>query len=163
METRGLIANYQPQDDLLTVWASTQRAPGLKTALASLLDQAEDGIRVVAPDVGGSFGEKGGIFAEYPLVAYLSLSLGRPVKWVADRQENMLGFHGRGHNVDIEAAVKNDGTIMGIHLRIVSDSGAYFVSSGPSPPYRASQRIIGPYLTPASRVEVDKALELVSR
>ena len=154
LETRGLIADYQPRQDLLTVWASTQRAHGLKSALAFLLDRAEDGIRVVAPDVGGSFGEKGGTFAEYPLVAYLSLTLGRPVKWVADRQENMLGFHGRGHNVDIEAAVKNDGTITGIRLKIVSDSGAYFVNSTPSPPYRASHRIIGPYLTPNARVDV---------
>ena len=111
-------------------------------------------MRVIAPDVGGGFGEKGGVFPEDLAIAYLAVSLGRPIKWVASRQENMLGFHGRGHTVDVEAAVQNDGTILGVQLQIVADAGAYFGNSTPGPPYRASHRIIGPYTTPTARVDV---------
>jgi aerobic carbon-monoxide dehydrogenase large subunit len=154
LETRGLVAYYQPQEDLLTVWASTQGPHRVRRQLARLLDRPESRVRVIAPDVGGGFGEKGGVFPEDVAIAHLAVCLGQPIKWVADRQENMLGFHGRGHVVDVEAAVKNDGSLLGIRLRIVADAGAYFGNSTPGPPYRASHRIIGPYQTPAARVEV---------
>ncbi len=154
LETRGLVAYYQPQEDLLTIWASTQGPHRVRRQLARLLNRPENRVRVIAPDVGGGFGEKGGVFPEDVAVAYLAVSLRQPIKWVADRQENMLGFHGRGHLVDVEAAVKNDGSLLGIRLRIVADAGAYFGNSTPGPPYRASHRIIGPYKTPAARVEV---------
>lgn len=154
LETRGLVAHFQPQEDLLTIWASTQGPHRVRRQLARLLNRPESRVRVIAPDVGGGFGEKGGVFPEDVAVAYLAVVLRRPIKWVADRQENMLGFHGRGHVVDVEAAVKNDGAILGIRLRIVADAGAYFGNSTPGPPYRASHRIIGPYQTPAARVEV---------
>jgi carbon-monoxide dehydrogenase large subunit len=111
-------------------------------------------MRVIAPDVGGGFGEKGCMFPEDVAIPYLSLILSRPVKWVAERQENMLTFHGRGHTVDVEAAVKQDGSILGMHVRIVADLGAYFLSSTPAVPFLAGHRIAGPYRTPAMRVEV---------
>ncbi len=154
LETRGLVALYQPHDDLLTIWASTQGPHRVRRQLARLLNRPENRVRVIAPDVGGGFGEKGGVFPEDVAIAYLALALRQPIKWVADRQENMLGFHGRGHVVDAEAAVKQDGSLLGIRLRIVADAGAYFGNSTPGPPYRASHRIIGPYKTPAARVEV---------
>ena len=154
METRGLVAHYEPDRGFLTIWASTQSPHRVRRQLARLLGLSESNVRVVAPDVGGGFGEKGGVFPEDVAITYLSVSLGRPIKWVADRQENMLGFHGRGHTVDVEAAVQNDGTISGLKLRIIGDGGAYFGNSTPGPPYRASHRIIGPYRTPAARIEV---------
>jgi aerobic carbon-monoxide dehydrogenase large subunit len=154
LETRGLVAHYQPQEDLLTIWASTQGPHRVRRQLARLLKRPESQIRVIAPDVGGGFGEKGGVFPEDVAIAYLAVTLGQPIKWVADRQENMLGFHGRGHVVDVEAAVTQAGLLLGIRLRIVADAGAYFGNSTPGPPYRASHRIIGPYKTPAARIEV---------
>ncbi len=154
LETRGLVAHYQSQEDLLTIWASTQGPHRVRRQLARLLNRPESRVRVIAPDVGGGFGEKGGVFPEDVAIAYLALSLGQPIKWVADRQENMLGFHGRGHLVDVEAAVQSDGSLLGLRLRIVADAGAYFGNSTPGPPYRASHRIIGPYQTPAARVDV---------
>ena len=154
METRGLVAHYRPDEDFLTIWASTQGPHTVRRQMSRLLDRPESSIRVIAPDVGGGFGEKGGVFPEDLVVAHLSVLLGRPVKWVADRQENMLGFHGRGHSVNLEAAVLNDGTILGIKLDIAADAGAFFGNTTGGPPYRASHRIIGPYRTPAARVEV---------
>ena len=154
METRGLVAHYRPDEDFLTIWASTQGPHTVRRQMSRLLERPESSIRVIAPDVGGGFGEKGGVFPEDLVVAHLSVLLGRPVKWVADRQENMLGFHGRGHSVNLEAAVLNDGTILGIKLDIAADAGAFFGNTTGGPPYRASHRIIGPYRTPAARVEV---------
>ena len=154
METRGLIVQYDAREDMLTVWTSIQNAHRFKELLSAILERSPDTVRVVTPDVGGGFGEKLGPFPEDVAVAYLALTLGSPVKWVADRQENMLGFHGRGHTVDIEAAVKNDGTILGIRLKTVADGGGYFAASTIAPPYLASHRIVGPYRTPTARVEV---------
>ena len=154
LETRGCVAHYQPEDDRLTVWASTQSPHRYRRMLADALDRPQDTVRVIAPDVGGGYGEKGGLFPEDIAVGYLSVALGRPINWVADRQENMLTFHGRGHTADVEVAVKNDGTILGLRLRNVVDGGAFAGNSTTTPPYTSSHRIMGPYKTPSARVEV---------
>ena len=88
IEPRGLVADYQPEDDLLTVWDSTQHPHEVREHLVHLLGRTESGIRVVAPDVGGGFGEKGCLFPEEVLVPYLAIVLGRPIKWMESRQEN---------------------------------------------------------------------------
>ncbi len=154
METRGLVADYQPQDDRLTVWDSTQNPHGMKPRLAQLLGRPESSIRVVTPDVGGGFGEKGCLFPEEVAMAYLATRLERPVKWVEDRRENQLVFHGRGHTVEVEAAARNDGALLGIRVHIVADLGAYFLLSTPTVPVSTSHRLTGPYTTPAMRIEV---------
>ena len=154
LEPRGLVADYKPEDDLLTVWDSTQHPHEVREHLVHLLGRTESGIRVVAPDVGGGFGEKGCLFPEEVLVPYLAIVLGRPIKWMESRQENMTAFHGRGHSVEVEAAVKSDGTILGIKVNIVADLGAYFLLSTPQVPVLTSHRLTGPYRTPAMSVEV---------
>ena len=158
METRGLVADYQPRDDLLTVWDSTQHPHAIKERLARLLNRPEGKLRVIAPDVGGGFGEKGGLFPEEVAVPYLSILLERPIKWVEDREENMLAFHGRGHTVDMEVAVKSDGAILGMKVSIVSDLGAYFMAATTTVPLLTSYRLVGPYLTAAARVELQGVL-----
>jgi carbon-monoxide dehydrogenase large subunit len=154
METRGVVADYHTQDDRLTVWDSTQNPHGMKPRLAQLLGRPESSIRIVTPDVGGGFGEKGCLFPEEVAISYLATRLHRPVKWVEDRRENQLAFHGRGHTVDVEAAAQNDGTLLGIRVHIVADLGAYFLLSTPTVPVSTSHRLTGPYTTPAMRVEV---------
>jgi carbon-monoxide dehydrogenase large subunit len=154
METRGVVADYQPQGDLLTVWDSTQTPHRVRNELAGILHHPVEGMRVIAPDVGGGFGEKGGPFPEEVVIAHIARSLAKPVKWIADREENMMTFHARGHTVEIEAAAKRDGTVLGMRIRIITDLGAYFISGTPSIPALASQRIAGPYSIPAMRVEV---------
>ena len=154
LETRGVAAHYQADEDLLTVWNSTQAPHRVRRYLAPLLKRSEDRIRVIAVDVGGGFGEKGCMFPEDVIVPYLALILGQPVKWVADRQENMLTFHGRGHTADVEAAVKRDGSILGLRVHIVADLGAYCLMSTALVPYLTSHRIAGPYKIPAISVEV---------
>ena len=153
MEPRG-VAEYQPEEDLLTVWDSTQHPHDIREHLVQLLGRTESGVRVVAPDVGGGFGEKGCLFPEEVVIPYLTILLGRPIKWVESRQENMVAFHGRGHSVEVEAAVKSDGIILGMRVRIVADLGAYYLQSTPTIPVSTSHRLTGPYLTPAMSVEV---------
>ena len=158
LEPRGVAAHYEPQEDMLTVWDSTQEPHQVWKQIASQLGRPEAKVRVIAPDVGGGFGEKGAVYPEEMLVPYLAVQLGRPVKWLEDRQENMLAFQARGHTVDVEAAVANDGTIMGMKVQIVADLGAFFLSATPLVPMLAGQRIAGPYKTPAMRVEVKGVL-----
>ncbi|MCS5657057.1 MAG: xanthine dehydrogenase family protein molybdopterin-binding subunit, partial [Dehalococcoidia bacterium] len=154
MENRGVAADFQAQEGMLTVWDSTQRPHGVRNYLSQILDLPENQVRVLASDVGGGFGEKGCMFPEEIAVPYLSKTLGRPVKWVEDRQENMVSFHGRGHTAEVEAAVTNDGVILGVRVRIYVDLGAYFYLSTPAAPSLASERLVGPYKTPAMSVDV---------
>jgi carbon-monoxide dehydrogenase large subunit len=145
LETRGVMAHYQPEANLLTVWNSTQAAQRVKHYLSLLLNRPEEALRVIAPDVGGSFGIKDCIFPEDVLVPYLALRLERPVKWVEERRENMLAYHGRGMSLDIEAAVRRDGVLLGMRVRVVADIGAYFLLTTSSAPFNAVRRITGPY------------------
>ncbi len=154
MEPRGVIADYQPEGDLLTVWDSTQHPHEVREHLVHLLGRTESGVRVIAPDVGGGFGEKASMFPEEVVIPYLAILLGRPIKWIETRQENMTAFHGRGHSVEVEAAVRSDGTILGIRVSIVADLGAYYFLSTPTVPVLTTHRLTGPYRTPAMSVEV---------
>ncbi len=154
MEPRGVVADYQSQEDLLTVWDSTQHPHEMREHIADLLGRPRDSVRLIAPDVGGGFGEKGCMYPEEVAIPYLSILLNRPIRWTEDRQENMTAFHGRGHTVDMEAAAKSDGTLLGIRVRIVADLGAYFLLSTPTVPVLTTHRLTGPYRTPAMSVEV---------
>ena len=154
MEPRGLVADYQRDEDMLTVWDSTQHPHEIREHLVQLLHRTESGTRLIAPDVGGGFGEKGSFFPEELAIPYISIFLGRPVKWVEDRQENMVAFHARGYTVDMEAAVQEDGVLLGIKVDIFADLGAFFFLSSPTVPVLTTHRLTGPYRTPAMRVEV---------
>ena len=155
MEPRGLLADYDRENDLLTIWDSTQHPHEVREHLVNILGRTEEGVRVVAPDVGGGFGEKGCLFSEEVAIPYLCMQLGRPIKWVESRQENMLCFHGRGFELDMSAAVRNDGTVLGIRVHVVADLGAFLFLSTPTIPILTSHRLAGPYRTPAMRVEVE--------
>jgi aerobic carbon-monoxide dehydrogenase large subunit len=154
LETRAVMADYQPEANLLTVWNSTQAAQRVKHYLSSLLTQPEHTLRVIAPDVGGSFGVKDCIFPEDVLIPYLARHLRRAVKWVEERRENMLAYHGRGMSLDIEAAVRRDGVVLGMRVRVVADIGAYFLLTTSSAPFNAVRRITGPYHIPAVDLEL---------
>ena len=154
METRGVIGNYDASSDLLTVWDSTQAPNQIKKYLAQMLGRLEESIRVVAPDVGGSFGIKDCLFSEDVLMPFLALRLQKPVKWIEDRQENLITYHGRGMSLDAEVAVDKNGVILGIRASILADIGAYFYFTTPFPLFNAARRITGPYDVPAVRVDL---------
>jgi aerobic carbon-monoxide dehydrogenase large subunit len=125
IEPRGVVAEYDPYKDLLTVWSSTQNPHPLRTYLAETLRMSENRLRVIQPHVGGGFGLKQPTFQEEPLLAYLALKLRRPVKWIEERSENFqVGGHARDTRFYYEAAYKKDGTVTGVDLRVIADIGA---------------------------------------
>ncbi len=145
MECRGLLAQYHAQEHSLTLWTSTQVPHKVKRFLVQTLVQPLRHLRVIAPDVGGGFGQKVEIWPEDVACSYLAMSLHRPIKWIESRRENMLAYHGRGYCAEMEAAVRQDGTILGLRGRILADLGAYSLNATPGPPVNAAKRVAGPY------------------
>src|SRR4030095_16347630 len=97
MEPRGALARWDPVTGELTEWTSTQAPFRIRSSLARMLGLDEARVRVIAPDVGGGFGVKGGPYREEVLVAWLARRLERPVKWVSTRAEDLRTTnHGRG-------------------------------------------------------------------
>jgi carbon-monoxide dehydrogenase large subunit len=124
LECRGCVAAYDGTD--LTLWTSTQIPHYVRTGLADHLGLAEHRVRVVAPDVGGGFGIKGTLYPEEVSVCVLAMLVGRPVKWIEDRQEHLLAaLHAREHHHHIEAAYTDDGEVTGLRAEIRVDCGAY--------------------------------------
>jgi len=125
METRGVIANWE-WDDTLTVWSSTQMPFPLRTNIARFLHFPEQNIRVIAPQVGGGFGQKAHLFPEEFILPWIAKELRRPIKWIEDRREHMLSAaHAKQQVLKIELALKKDGTILGLKNKSYGDSGAY--------------------------------------
>jgi carbon-monoxide dehydrogenase large subunit len=126
METRGCVASWHAADRALTIYTSTQIPHLARTILAGMLGLEENRLRLIAPEVGGGFGCKLNVYAEEALVSFISMKLGRPVKWIETRRENFLTtIQGRGHVDYWEIAAKRDGTIVGIKVKIIQDLGAY--------------------------------------
>lgn len=148
MEGRAVVCSYDADEKIITLWTSTQSPHKVKEYLAELLSMSEEGIRVIAPDVGGGFGQKHEVWPEEAALCYLTKQLGRPVKWIEDRMENLLAYHGRGYTLDAEAGFDADGFLAGMRVRIIADLGAYCLHSSLVPPVNAALRVQGPYLIP---------------
>jgi carbon-monoxide dehydrogenase large subunit len=115
-----------PEAGRLLVWATSQTPFGLRAELASSLGMAPAEIRVVVGDMGGGFGAKAGARSELIVVAAAARKLGRPVKWIETRSENMVGMtHGRGQVQQVELGATRDGRLVGLRARVVADIGAY--------------------------------------
>jgi carbon-monoxide dehydrogenase large subunit len=153
MECRALVAHYEPAAQRLTLWASTQTPHKVKRYVGQLLQQPPREVRVIAPDVGGGFGQKVEIWPEDIALSYLAMRLAQPIKWIEERWENMLAYHGRGYSAEVEAAARRDGTILSMRFRIIADVGAYFLNATPGPPVNAAHRVAGPYAIPTMDVE----------
>ncbi|MXP23414.1 molybdopterin-dependent oxidoreductase [Gordonia sp. HNM0687] len=126
METRGVVADYDAGLGSLTFHASTQSPQTLRTSLANLLDIPLERVRVLAQDVGGGFGLKSAITREDIAIGAASRLLGQPVKWIEDRNEHLLASgHARDERMDVELALADDGTILGLRATLVIDQGAY--------------------------------------
>ncbi|HXH82895.1 MAG TPA: xanthine dehydrogenase family protein molybdopterin-binding subunit, partial [Candidatus Tectomicrobia bacterium] len=126
LEPRGLVADYEPATRALTVWMSTQVPHMMQAVLAGVFDLPEHRVRVIAPDVGGSFGIKIHVYQDDMAACALALLLGRPVKWVAGRHESFLSdIHAREQTIDVEAAADADGRLRAMRARITAAVGPY--------------------------------------
>jgi carbon-monoxide dehydrogenase large subunit len=131
MEPRTSIGDYNAADDFYTLYTSSQNPHGVREEMAGLLSINENQLRVVAPDVGGGFGLKGGGFPDDVLVLWAAKKLRRPVKWVATRSESMMTDHtGRDLISDGEIALDEKGKILAIRSQSIFQIGAYFVGPG---------------------------------
>jgi aerobic carbon-monoxide dehydrogenase large subunit len=155
IEPRGVVAQYLSVDKELTVWSSTQIPHMLKSHLSQMLKLPENQVRVIAPEVGGGFGSKLNVYAEEGLMGYLALNLNRPVKWTEGRRENIQAtIHGRGQVGEVEAAVKKDGSILGLRYKVIADIGAYHQLFTPAIPPFTGLMLSGCYKIPAISIEL---------
>jgi len=149
MENRGIVADWDRRAHRLTVWDTTQAPISIRNGLAAMLGLSESQVRVVAPFIGGGFGPK--IMMFYPeemLVPWISLQLGRPVKWIEDREENFTATtQERGQIHDAEIALTSDGKILGFHDVFLHDTGAYD-PYGLTVPINSQCTLLGPYDVP---------------
>jgi carbon-monoxide dehydrogenase large subunit len=154
METRGVVASYSPGEDTLTVWSSTQIPHILKTQLSLMTKIDEPRCRVITPEVGGAFGSKLNVYAEEGVACFASKLLGKPVKWIESRRENLAGtIHGRDQINDLEIYYKPDGKVVGLKCRVLADMGAYFQLLTPAIPTLTALMILGCYEIPCVSVE----------
>jgi carbon-monoxide dehydrogenase large subunit len=145
MEGRGCVASYDPDSGVMTMHASTQSVHLTKIAVAMRLGMEQDKVRVLAGDIGGSFGLKIGASREELAVAAASRQIGRPVKWVEDRGENLTASgQAREESFDVRAAVSSDGDLLGLDVKMVVDTGSY-PGTGAMVPDLMEAMLPGPY------------------
>src|SRR3989449_9533666 len=155
MEPRGVLARYFPGEEELTIWSSTQIPHLLRTQLALMIGIPENKLRVITPEVGGGFGSKLNVYAEEALLGWISMQLGKPVKWIESRRENMQAtIHGRAQVGTVEIGCRNDGTITGLRYNVFADLGAYHQLLTPAIPTLTGLMLSGAYKIPAIQINV---------
>src|SRR5205085_5623672 len=155
MEARGVVAQYLLGEKSLTVWTSTQIPHLAKTQISLMVGVPETHVRVVTPEVGGGFGSKLNVYREEAIVPFAAMQLGRPVKWTEGRRENIAAtIHGRDQIQYVELALKKDGAILGMRVRIVADLGAYYQLLTPIIPTLTALLLAGCYKIPALDCEI---------
>ncbi|HVR30973.1 MAG TPA: xanthine dehydrogenase family protein molybdopterin-binding subunit, partial [Thermoanaerobaculia bacterium] len=150
MENRGVVAAWDARAEQLTVWDTTQAPIPIRDGLAAMLGLSASQVRVVAPFIGGGFGPK--IMMFYPeevLVPWLAIRLGRPVKWIEDREESFYATtQERGQIHDAEIALDRDGRILGVRDVFLHDTGAYD-PYGLTVPINSQCTLLGQYGVPS--------------
>ena len=155
MEPRGCIGIFEPTEGRYTIYTTLQRTNVFQTELSQhVLKIPDNKIRVVAGDIGGSFGMKSAVYNEVALVLLAAKLTGRPVKWVATRSESFLcDAQARDNVTDAELALDNDGTFLGFRAKIIAAIGAYLQVGMPAFTGNLGT-LAGVYRTPASHVDV---------
>jgi carbon-monoxide dehydrogenase large subunit len=158
IECRGDVAVYDPMDDKLTLWSSTQTPHAAMRIMADMLGRNEERIRVITPDVGGGFGPKLIFYPEDITVAIAAMIVGAPVKWIEDRREHFVATtQERDQYWDMEIAADSEGRVLGLRGTLIHDHGAY-TARGANLPYESAQTVTLPYVIPAYRIDVKLAL-----
>jgi carbon-monoxide dehydrogenase large subunit len=148
MEGRGCLAVPDERTGSLTVYTGCQQLYTLRAVIAAALGLDERLVRVVVPDVGGGFGGKNGAYPEDVAVAYAAYKLGRPIRWLEDRRENLLSMNqGRDQVLDATIAFDGEGRALALQVEQWLDSGAY-QPLGPVVTYQTATHVLGPYQVP---------------
>jgi carbon-monoxide dehydrogenase large subunit len=133
LETCGAVAEYDRVSGKVTLWCTTQAPHAHRTLYAQLMGIPEHLIRVISPDVGGGFGNKVPVYPGYICAMVAAISLGRPVKWMEDRSENLMstGF-ARDYKIRGALAADRDGRLLAIRADAIADHGAFNSTAQPS-------------------------------
>ena len=154
LEVRGALADWD--GEALTIWSGSQSPSMMRTALAEALGLPHARVRIITPDVGGGFGLKMQVFPEDVALGALSRRLGRPVKWIEERRENLVAAtQARGQRTTVELAAAADGTVLALRARVMSDNGAYhaYPTTGVLEPLGTASIMPGPYRISAYEFE----------
>ncbi|MFQ5849612.1 MAG: xanthine dehydrogenase family protein molybdopterin-binding subunit [Candidatus Binatia bacterium] len=146
LETRGLVAEFDEGNGVLSVWGPTKVVHTNRTFLAEMLDMPESCIHFIEPDVGGGFGARGEFYPEDFLIPFAAKHLRRPVCWIEDRAEHLKATNqSREQWHQLKIAVRRDGTILALQDRLLNNSGAYTRTHGGVPALSGSSMLRGPY------------------
>ena len=148
MEARAAHAGYDNASGRVTLTCTTQMPHLMRTAIADILAMPESDLRVIAPDVGGGFGQKMSLCAEYVLLVWLARKLKSSVAWTEDRRENLIAaFHSRDQYVTLEGAFDKDAKLIALRTDVISNVGAYscFPTTCGVEPLMAMAEMPGPY------------------
>jgi aerobic carbon-monoxide dehydrogenase large subunit len=155
MEPRGLIAEWDPQQQRMMVGGAAKVPFTNRRVLAKMMGLPEASVRMVEYDVGGGFGARGEFYPEDFLIPYAARLLGRPIKWAEDRRENLMALnHARDAACELEIACARDGTILALRGQAFTDLGAYLRTVGATASRNISQIMSGPYRIPHIRMDV---------
>jgi carbon-monoxide dehydrogenase large subunit len=157
IEPRACLASYLPATNDLTLWVTSQNPHVHRLLMAAfVLGIPETKMRVISPDVGGGFGSKIFVYNEEVAVSWAAKTLGRPVKWTAERRESFLNdAHGRDHVTDAEMAFDRENRIVGLRVKTHANLGAYLSTFAPLiPSYLYGPLLSGVYKIPAIFCEV---------
>jgi aerobic carbon-monoxide dehydrogenase large subunit len=148
MEPRGAHAAFDAASGRVTLTCSTQMPHLMRTAIADLIDMPESELRVIAPDVGGGFGQKMSLAGEFVVLVMLARQLRTSVAWMEDRRENLMAcFHSRDQHVTLEGAFDRDGKLLALSADVLANVGAYscFPTTCGVEPLMAMAEMPGPY------------------
>jgi carbon-monoxide dehydrogenase large subunit len=133
LETCGCVADVSAATGQVTIYMTSQAPHAHRTVFALVAGLPEEKIRIISPDIGGGFGNKVPVYPGYVIATAASLLIGRPVKWIEDRTENLIstGF-ARDFHMHGELALKSDGTMTGLRVSLLADEGAFHADAQPS-------------------------------
>jgi carbon-monoxide dehydrogenase large subunit len=147
MECRGVIGAYDQRTDSVTIWSSTQVVHSVRREAASVLRLPEARVRCVALDVGGGFGTKGHVYPEDLLIPFVARLVGRPVRWIEERQEHLLcACHSRDQLHEVEVGFDRNGQVIAFRDQFLVDCGAWN-PIGAAIAYNTAVHLLGPYKT----------------
>jgi carbon-monoxide dehydrogenase large subunit len=133
IETCGMVANYQPAMGKMQIYMTTQAPHAIRTVFALVTGLPEQKIQIISPDIGGGFGGKVPVYPGYVVGAVASLLLGKPVKWIEDRSENLQADSvARDYHLDAELAADENGKIVGLRVNGLADHGCTDAAANPS-------------------------------
>ena len=154
MEPRGCLGDYNATEDRYTIYTTLQRTHPFRSELAPILKVSESKIRVVAGDIGGSFGMKSAVYNEVALVLLASKRIGRPVKWTSTRSESFLcDAQARDNVTEAELALDKEGNFVGLRVKTIAAIGAYLQTGMPAFTGNIGT-LAGVYRTPAIHADV---------